>query len=1212
MNNYHIHEIIGRGRQSKVYKARLKQSLEYVVVKACAKDLKPRVLQEVKVLNSMSHPNLLRFHTWYETQNHLWVILEYCVGGDLLALLRSDGRLPEASVLRLGRDLAAAVQHLHSKGILHCDLKPSNILLDGNGRLRLGGLGISRRFEVVQRQLATLPNGLREMQQGSPFYLAPETVHTPGLYTTASDLWAVGCILYECACGRPPFAASTTQQLNALILEAQPQLPPGCSPELEGLIARLLDKDPTTRCTWPELCSHPFWGASPPALMALPDEPVMDDLHLVAERSAQLAEHGEGEGGDGAAARHRASGSGSSLGSDAEFGAAGAAPGTIERSHSGGSSGGGVNLEALVYHPTDSVMKPIVGNKRIERPLESLFNPSLLPFQPLPVHKVVALPSQSRTAFVAALARTISGAAHPHTKLATLIYCESLCSDVGLVQEMVNGDMGPALVGLLDLDGKDGGLRLRAANMLGLLIRHASSISPSLAESGVCDALAAAIRQHEDPSLQRRAAAALGELLFYADSQHREVAAPAWDLAADAVQRLTALLQPGQDDISQHYAAKALENVFGLGGPWAHQLSTAETMGHLLHMVDSELPDVVRGTAASALCRLLRCEPSCLPPLLELGGVELLAAGLTDGSPRVQQACVTILCQLLTQRALAGPTTELCLGNELLLEGLASLLDNPAELLQVKALVALALLCRSPTGLVCVVSWQGLLGQMERLCCRERLQGGSGGSSDQYLAAAVSGLMVQLASNVVPLLRQAAAAARAGGARRAAQPAGTGGASSGSSSGGGLQPLEALLALLSSAAFRSLVVCDGLITGLADLLTREVGAPAGVAATDAHADLKVQLLNAIDAVCSHPELLIEHYAPVLSHLLPALSAAVASQRETPDTRFCCLKLLCDVVLQFVNEPRLYLSPIASEHTAADSGIANRQIDAAVGQYVLPLMPALFEDEDPMPLYALKLLGALLEFNRRWVADVAAAGLAGRFFEWLSISHPHNNVHNMRLCRLVADARVLPPEALVQLQAVDRVLAVLAYAHDNDVEPFLEPALHLCTSLMADVGPSESQKVIAALHLLLELAGSLDPDTALAAAHCLLKAAHLHPADAAAVMAAPESMALVVGLLDQAAAVSSGAASGGERGQQPQHGQPPPEPGEGGEQPPPLTFHPDCAPLLLLVLAAVVEARPELLHHYGASLRPAVAACLAAVGDPGLKRRWAGLLARTSP
>ena len=55
-----------------------------------------------------------------------------------------------------------------------------------------------------------------------------------------------------------------------------------------------------------------------------------------------------------------------------------------------------------------------------------------------------------------------------------------------------------------------------------------------------------------------------------------------------------------------------------------------------------------------------------------------------------------------------------------------------------------------------------------------------------------------------------------------------------------------------------------------------------------------------------------------------------------------------------------------------------------------------------------------------MADVAAVGLAARFFEWLSIAHPHNNVHNMRLCRLVADARVLPPAALAQLQAVDRV------------------------------------------------------------------------------------------------------------------------------------------------------------------------------------------------
>jgi hypothetical protein len=191
-------------------------------------------------------------------------------------------------------------------------------------------------------------------------------------------------------------------------------------------------------------------------------------------------------------------------------------------------------------------------------------------------------------------------AAHPHTKLATLVYCEGLCIDVALVQEMLNGDTGPALVGctlagssacgtaewrtiadscttvcagpertfsvvmqvaLLDPSSKDPSLRLRAANLLGLLVRHASSINSRLADAGVAQALAACIRQMEDSQLQRRAAAALGELLFYADSQRRDAAqqlqersqgaTPGWDLSQEAVQRLAGLLQPDQDEIAQ-------------------------------------------------------------------------------------------------------------------------------------------------------------------------------------------------------------------------------------------------------------------------------------------------------------------------------------------------------------------------------------------------------------------------------------------------------------------------------------------------------------------------------------------------------------------------------------------------------------------------------------------------------------------------------------
>ena len=87
----------------------------------------------------------------YETSNHLWLILEYCVGGDLMSLLRQDMRLPESSIHDFGRDLVISIQYLHSNAIIYCDLKPSNILLDENGRIKLGGFGLSRRLSDINK-----------------------------------------------------------------------------------------------------------------------------------------------------------------------------------------------------------------------------------------------------------------------------------------------------------------------------------------------------------------------------------------------------------------------------------------------------------------------------------------------------------------------------------------------------------------------------------------------------------------------------------------------------------------------------------------------------------------------------------------------------------------------------------------------------------------------------------------------------------------------------------------------------------------------------------------------------------------------------------------------------------------------------------------------------------------------------------------------------
>ena len=83
MNNYHIYEEVGRGKYSVVYKGRRKKTIEYVAVKSVERSRRRKLMNEVRIFHNLSHRNILKFYNWYETRNHLWIIFEYCPGGDL-------------------------------------------------------------------------------------------------------------------------------------------------------------------------------------------------------------------------------------------------------------------------------------------------------------------------------------------------------------------------------------------------------------------------------------------------------------------------------------------------------------------------------------------------------------------------------------------------------------------------------------------------------------------------------------------------------------------------------------------------------------------------------------------------------------------------------------------------------------------------------------------------------------------------------------------------------------------------------------------------------------------------------------------------------------------------------------------------------------------------------------------------------------------------
>ncbi|KZV28057.1 hypothetical protein F511_33110 [Dorcoceras hygrometricum] len=290
MNHYHIYEAIGRGKYSTVYKGRKKKTIEYFAIKSVDKSHRTKVLQEVRILHTLDHSNVLKFYSWYETSAHLWLVLEYCVGGDLMTLLQQDGKLPEDSIKDLAHDLVLALQYLHSKGIIYCDLKPSNILLDENGHTKLCDFGLARKLSDIS---LTPASQIPQAKRGTPCYMAPELFQDGGVHSYASDFWALGCVLYECYTGRPPFVGNEfTQLAKSILLDATPALPGTPTRAFENLINSLLTKDPAERMQWPELCSHAFWRTkfSP---LALPPQPAFANMIEVSSETHLRERNGD-------------------------------------------------------------------------------------------------------------------------------------------------------------------------------------------------------------------------------------------------------------------------------------------------------------------------------------------------------------------------------------------------------------------------------------------------------------------------------------------------------------------------------------------------------------------------------------------------------------------------------------------------------------------------------------------------------------------------------------------------------------------------------------------------------------------------------------------------------------------------------------------------------------------------------------------------------
>jgi len=250
---YDVKEILGEGGMGTVFKAVDIELGEVIAIKTLRKDFmssEPTALErfksEIRLARRISHRNVVRTHEFHETSGIYYITMEFVEGKSLKDLIRARGRLPMAITLSVGKQLARALEVAHEQGVIHRDIKPQNMVVEADGVLKVMDFGIAR---LAQRQP---DSGMTQAGAaiGTPEYMAPEQLGGQEIDARA-DIYAAGCVLYECLTGKPPFTAETPYQLVAQVLtEVAPSprtINAEVTPALDALVMQAIAKDPAGR-----------------------------------------------------------------------------------------------------------------------------------------------------------------------------------------------------------------------------------------------------------------------------------------------------------------------------------------------------------------------------------------------------------------------------------------------------------------------------------------------------------------------------------------------------------------------------------------------------------------------------------------------------------------------------------------------------------------------------------------------------------------------------------------------------------------------------------------------------------------------------------------------------------------------------------------------------------------------------------------------------
>ncbi|XP_072785548.1 serine/threonine-protein kinase Nek5 isoform X3 [Taeniopygia guttata] len=290
MDKYELIKQIGEGSFGKIFLAKGKMDNEPCVIKEINLTKMPvkekeASKKEVILLAKMKHANIVTFYASLQEKNNLYIVMEYCDGGDLMKRINMQHGVlfDEDQILSWFVQISLGLKHIHDKKILHRDVKAQNVFLSNNGKVaKLGDFGIARQLNSTTEFAHTCV--------GTPYYLSPEICENRP-YNNKTDIWSLGCVLYELCALKHPFQGNSLHELVLKICRGRFQpVSPNYSYELRMLISQLFKISPRDRPSINSILKKPFLQKL--VLRYLPPEVGQEELsHSVAHRKRPSASH---------------------------------------------------------------------------------------------------------------------------------------------------------------------------------------------------------------------------------------------------------------------------------------------------------------------------------------------------------------------------------------------------------------------------------------------------------------------------------------------------------------------------------------------------------------------------------------------------------------------------------------------------------------------------------------------------------------------------------------------------------------------------------------------------------------------------------------------------------------------------------------------------------------------------------------------------------